>query len=593
MADLEEIEIIKTLPQPFGFYRVLSGTNYLHFGFFPDEKPLLNLKEAQHIASEKIIEHLPPAPARILDVGCGLGTTAGELVEKGYEVVAIAPLEEPITFAQQHHCGATFVCCGFLDEHFLLSSPQQYDVILSQESLQYFPDINAVFKKAKSLLTPNGRFILCDEVSYHSKTKQLSAVHEAKEIEKALSAQGFYITNHEYWGKNVTPTCQYAVEGFQQNRALLVEIFGEQSNQIVDHFLEGWQQQLEWYSNGTFGYECWVLSPSEFQICTYQSGDENSILETFNEVFKTQRTLEHWQWKYLGNPYGKTWISAVWHQNKIVAQYAGYPVSLYFKNETHLTCHAADVFSVPKYRRVGHGETALMSRAFRYYERLYLENSVVFAYGFAVNAGTHQRLGELFWKYNVPVPIYQRILEEKQISQHRNMKTWFFQLKGYKVEKATKTGEWANDLFEKVKDNYGWLLVRDQMYLKWRYEQHPDFNHEFWVVYYWGKPIGWIAGRLENQRWLLGDALFDPQYAQIGFQLILNKLSKEYPQIQQIDSWCSEVPLWWNQILDELGFIKQRQFQHLDLIDKIYLGEMSHAELAQNFYFTWGDSDLY
>jgi len=131
------------------------------------------------------------------------------------------------------------------------------------------------------------------------------------------------------------------------------------------------------------------------------------------------------------------------------------------------------------------------------------------------------------------------------------------------------------------------------MYLKWRYEQHPDFNHEFWVVYYWGKPIGWIAGRLENQRWLLGDALFDPQYAQIGFQLILNKLSKEYPQIQQIDSWCSEVPLWWNQILDELGFIKQRQFQHLDLIDKIYLGEMSHAELAQNFYFTWGDSDLY
>ena len=40
MANLnsKEIEIIKTLPQPFGFYRVLSGTNYLHFGFWNDEE---------------------------------------------------------------------------------------------------------------------------------------------------------------------------------------------------------------------------------------------------------------------------------------------------------------------------------------------------------------------------------------------------------------------------------------------------------------------------------------------------------------------------------------------------------------------------
>jgi len=586
-----EREIIKTLPQPFGFYRVLSGTNYLHFGFWHDDQPHLTLEEAQTIASQKIFEHLPPPPARILDVGCGLGTTANDLVKKGYEVVAIAPLEELIKFAQHYYGNATYICCGFLDEHPLLTSPQQYDVILSQESLQYIPDLNAVFQKIKTLLSPNGRFILCDEVSYLSETKQLSAVHEAKDIEKAFSAQGFYVSNHQYWGKNVTPTCHYAVNGFQQHRAVLVELFGEQSNQVVDHFLQGWQQQLEWYSNEQFGYEFWVLSPSEFEIRPYKSNDENIILETFNHVFKTQRTMEHWKWKYLNNPNGQTWISVVWHQDKVVAQYAGYPVYLYVQGKKQLSCQAADAFTVSNYRKVGHGSTSLMSRAFHHYEQMFCETQTVFGYGFNVNK--IQRLGKMFWQHTVPAQVYQRTLDEFQVSQYRKIRTWFSRLKGYKVEKTTQAGEWANDLFEKVKDDYGWLLIREQKYLKWRYEQHPDFKHKFFVIYHWNKPIGWIVGRLENQRWLLGDALFDPKYAKIAVQLILNKLLTEYPQIQQIDSWFSEVPLWWNQILDELGFIKQRQFQNLDMVTKFYLSKTSPEELAQKFYFTWGDSDLY
>jgi len=586
-----EREIIKKLPQPFGFYRVLSGTNYLHFGFWPDEKPHLTLQEAQTIASQKIFEHLPPAPARILDIGCGLGVTAEDLVKKGYEVVAIEPLEELIEFAQHFHGKATYVCCGFLDDHPLLTPPEQYEIILSQESLKYIPDLNAFFKKLKKLLSPTGQFILCDEVSYTSETKQFSAVHQAKEIEKAFSAQGFYVLNHQFWGKNVTPTCHCAVNAFQKNRALLVELFGEKSNQVIDCFLQGWQKQLEWYSEEIFGYELWILSSSEFEIRPYKSNDEKLILETFNKVFRTQRTIIHWKWKYLSNPYGQTWISAIWHQDKVVAQYAGYPVYLYVQGKKQLSCQAADAFTVSNYRKVGHGATALMSRAFRYYERLFCETQTVFGYGFNVNK--IQRLGKLFWEHTVSAQVYQRILEEKHIYQYRNMKTWLYLLKGFKVERTTKAGAWADYLFEKVKDDYGWLLFREQKYLTWRYEKHPDFKHEFFVIYYWEKPIGWIVGYLDNQRWLLGDALFDKKYAKLAFKLGLNKLLKEYQQIQKIDSWCSEVPLWWNQILDELGFIKQRQFQSLDMVTKFYLSKISPEELAKNFYFTWGDSDLY
>lgn len=593
MANLssQEIEIIKTLPAPFGFYRVLSGTNYLHFGFWDDKQPKLNLKEAQLLASQKIFEHLPPAPARILDIGCGLGTTAHDLAELGYEVVAIAPLKELITFAQHHYGKATYVCCGFLDEHVLLSPPQQYEVILSQESLQYFPDIVAFFSKVKSLLSPQGKMILCDEVSYSPQTKQLSAVHQVKDIEQAFSYLGFYVSEHQDWGKNVAPTCHYAVDRFQHERDLLIELFGEQSNQTIDHFLQGWRQQLAWYSKEILGYEFWVLSPSEFEIRPYQINDEHAILEAFNKAFKTQRTLEHWKWKYLNNPYGQTWIAAIWHHDKVVAHYAGYPVYLYIQGKRQLSCQALDVFTIANYRKIGHGKTALMSRAFLYYERVFCERQIVLGYGFNVNK--IQRLGKMFWQHTVPTQIYQRILDEFQVSQYKKIRTWFTRFKGYNVIRTTRADDWADQIFERVKDNYGWLLIREQQYLKWRYEQHPDFKHDFFIVYYWGIPVGWIVGRLEHHRWLLGDALFDPQYAYIAFQLALNKLFNEYPQIQQLDSWFSEVPGWWNELLDKLGFIKQRQFQNLDLVAKFYLSKITAEELAQNFYFTWGDSDLF
>ena len=36
-----------------------------------------------------LLEHLPPAPARVADLGCGTGTLALLLAEEGYEVTGV------------------------------------------------------------------------------------------------------------------------------------------------------------------------------------------------------------------------------------------------------------------------------------------------------------------------------------------------------------------------------------------------------------------------------------------------------------------------------------------------------------------------
>lgn len=246
---------IATLPQPFGFYRHILGNDYLHFGYW--EQPSWDIRQAQEALSRLLLSQLPPAPAQVLDVGCGFGVTAEYLQHQGYEVTAIAPSAELIAYAQAQHPGPQYFACGFLDD--FAAEGTQYDVILFQEVLQYFPDLTAVFSKAARLLRPEGRIICCDEVSFDAATQAKSSVHLAEHLAASYSAQGFAVTFHKALGKAVLPTCDFAVRQFEAERDNMLKLFGSQVAPELDHFLEGWRQQQQWYSSGQFGYDVWVL----------------------------------------------------------------------------------------------------------------------------------------------------------------------------------------------------------------------------------------------------------------------------------------------------------------------------------------------
>ncbi len=45
--------------------------------------------------------------------------------------------------------------------------------------------------------------------------------------------------------------------------------------------------------------------PEKLTIRSYEEGDENQILDLWQEVFQGKRSLEHWCWKFKNNPYLK------------------------------------------------------------------------------------------------------------------------------------------------------------------------------------------------------------------------------------------------------------------------------------------------
>jgi cyclopropane fatty-acyl-phospholipid synthase-like methyltransferase len=580
------------LPHPFSFYKIILNSDMLHFGYWEAEKEDIGLEEAQQSATELLLKQLPKAPARILDIGCGLGATSQHLHNLGYEVVAIAPDKTAIDYAKAVNPGPHYFITGFLDDHPMLEGNEKYDVVLMQESLQYFPEIQTVFSKIKKLIKDeNSRILICDEVSYDEATKEFSVVKQVEEIEKAFHNLGFYVDYHKMIGNEVAHTCTETLLRFEEKRQLLMDTIDD-AGEHLDNYINGWRQQEKAYQNGTMGYEVWSLRLGEISTRNYQLGDESKILETFNKTFNVSRSPEHWIWKFKDNPLGGPFTSLSWDGDKIAAQYTGYPLKMDIgDNRDVVVFQNGDTMVVPEYRGVGIGRNNLLSRTFRFFERNVMPGDAFVAYGF--NTGKIRRLCQLFLGITVDLPIYEWNFSINKESKF-NSQSWFQQLlSGLSISKETSAGNWANEIFQNTRKDYPWLIKRDRKYLEWRYDQHPDFSYAFYVVKHWGKPVGWLVVRQEGEKLFLVDALLDKQKAKTALEVALQKIIKNYPEIDTISSWFSEVPEWWNKLLANAGFEKQRQFQDLYLACKSYDKRVTTQKFAEKFYFTMGDSDLY
>ena len=140
------------------FYSDVLGLEHLHYGIWEadDELTLANLKAAQDRYQQAILDLLPPAPARILDVGCGTGELSKEMKARGYEVEGLSPdINHVDSYAEKvgrpfHHC---------LFEDFVPDKP--YDVVIMSESCQYIA-LDKLFTVLEACMTDNAVWVVVD-----------------------------------------------------------------------------------------------------------------------------------------------------------------------------------------------------------------------------------------------------------------------------------------------------------------------------------------------------------------------------------------------------------------------------------------------
>jgi 2-polyprenyl-3-methyl-5-hydroxy-6-metoxy-1,4-benzoquinol methylase len=141
-------------------FKFFLKSEYLHYGYFIDglEADATNLRKAQENYAELLFSHIPEKTRTILDVGCGSGKTASQLVEKGYKVDCVSP-GQILTAYARNLLGdkVEFFQCKFED----VVTDKRYDMVLFSESFQYIPMDKSV-PGALKLLNPGGIIMISD-----------------------------------------------------------------------------------------------------------------------------------------------------------------------------------------------------------------------------------------------------------------------------------------------------------------------------------------------------------------------------------------------------------------------------------------------
>ncbi len=590
--------LIKRLPDPFNFYRLVVQCDHLHFGFWDENNPDATFEEAQEAMLNLVLSHLPDPPATVLDVGCGLGAAAAALADRGYDVTGIAPSDELIRYAADNHGGdhAKFFVADFLDNGDSGYADQTYDVVLLLESLQYLSPLNKAFDKIRRLLTPEGMVLIADEICHDPSIKGDTAVHLLKDVMTEIFGKGFIVRVNEEIGRNVRQTCDEVPRKLADHFDEIVRAVDAQDGaDRLRYFLDGWKKQKQWHEEGKLGYCLIAGTRDRMLINPYREGDEVRILPEFNTIFNVNRTMEHWCWKFRDNPFGRHKIAeAITEDGILAAHYAGYPVP--FRSTVRETpgdfvaYQIGDTMTSPEFRgNLAKGETSVLYRVTQFFYYKHCIGEVPFNYGY--NTGKIKTIGERYLQYVYCSRIPYHVLDIEAVPAKPF--SWLRRrLSGFSFERALEMDAEYDDFFESTCKDYGILVKRTSDYLKWRYFDCPDHVHALFAVRRFGRLVGWSVFSRRGDFLMWGDALFNKKYPN-AVHFMLAEATSLFPDVKRIEGWFSPAVSWWNHLLQEAGFQVIREPSDLWPGFALFDDRFSTDLFERRLYYTAGDSDLF
>ena len=111
-----------------------------------------------------VAEVLPPAPARILDVGCGTGVLSLELARAGHDVTAVDADRTAIDLAERGapSGGPGRVTYHHADVHDWAADEGAFDVVVTTRTLHHVAEPAAALERVRRWLRPGGLLVCVD-----------------------------------------------------------------------------------------------------------------------------------------------------------------------------------------------------------------------------------------------------------------------------------------------------------------------------------------------------------------------------------------------------------------------------------------------
>jgi hypothetical protein len=318
-----------------------------------------------------------------------------------------------------------------------------------------------------------------------------------------------------------------------------------------------------------------------FTLRGYAPGDEAAIQRAFAEVFRTERPLAEWCWKFLEPPRGSRILLAFDSDGELACQYAAITADVVWGGEPMLAAQIVDVFSRRR-RGLGPRGGAFQRTMERFLAECAGKGGVGFVYGFP--GERHQRAGAVTGRYFEPAAHERlRLVVAPPVARPAwsPRRTWISE--GYDAHAADR-------LWLRSRWRYPNATVRDAAWFQWRYERRPGGRYVQLGVRRGGETRAWgvLAPGAGSAHWV--DRVWDGERS-----ADLADLAAAVTERAR-DAGAGAVELWLRgdreaaDVLLDAGFAGSPE-PILRLSAIAFEPRVTVPQVLERFYLTMGDSD--
>lgn len=343
-------------------------------------------------------------------------------------------------------------------------------------------------------------------------------------------------------------------------------------------------------------------------IRSYKQNDEQQINALFYEVFRKQRSLVHWAWKYKENPLNESIITVAEEGGEIAGHVALVPALAKWYGREVTFGARNDTMVSPRHQGKG-----LYKKLNQEMISTAQKEGTDYLYGYPA-----EKAKELFIRYTGAKEIASipRLIRINRISSLAVNKLPFLKAakpllrvadsflkpklkidsQKYSFKMVSECGREFDSLWENSKGVAPILLKRDAQFLNWRFHRHPDREYKMLAMYENGVLCGYSVISMEEKAFgsgiVINGTIVDMlamEKEEVWEQLLAGTL-KELEEADVIQTWALTHSPYFQAL-------RKFRFAHKDnpmpLVGKPVNSSLTEDDGIENWYITPADVDSF